>query len=325
MALGGQLRRRAVRVPVALPAVALVMPGADRPRYPHPSRIAVAWNDGFVETWPAADLGVTEEQLAADAEMGGLVLGPERQRGQVLSGIAATRPRSSPASWAQALRPRRLLVRRRGMGFDLSDLQALMGGSFEEPTGETGGVWVVTPDGTIDDGMLRLIGKGRVVADALGGYVYLLAGCNAAGARHGGRHPGGSDKVLTAGGVPGVNDLAEFFRERQPQAVLLPRTQLGRSLAPGLAQLLGGSLCRYAADLAVDAIYQRIVAHQPVLDDAARVQVQLARQPAVVLMETSPAAARVQGSLAAGRSERHGTELGRAADVRDGRPAARSP
>jgi electron transfer flavoprotein alpha subunit len=172
------------------------------------------------------------------------------------------------------------------MGFDLSDLQALMGGSFEEPTGETGGVWVVTPDGTIDDGMLRLIGKGRVVADALGGYVYLLAGCNAAGADTESAIHAGSDKVLTAGGVPTVNDLTEFFRERQPQAVLLPRTQLGRSLGPGLAQLLGGSLSRYAADLAVDAVYQRMVSHQPVLDDAARVQVGLLAAPAIVLMDT---------------------------------------
>ena len=79
----------AARVPVALPAVTLVMAGADRPRYPHPSRIAVAWNDGYVETLSAADLGVTEEQLAADAEMGSLVLGPERQRGQVIGGSPA--------------------------------------------------------------------------------------------------------------------------------------------------------------------------------------------------------------------------------------------
>ena len=34
------------------------------------------------------------------------------------------------------------------MGMDLSDLQALMGGSFDEPVGDTGGVWVVAPDGT---------------------------------------------------------------------------------------------------------------------------------------------------------------------------------
>ncbi len=161
------------------------------------------------------------------------------------------------------------------MGFDLSDLQALMGGSYEEPTGETGGVWVVTPDGTIDDGMLRLIGKGRVVADALGGYVYVLAGCGATGADTQAAIHAGGDKVLTAAGTPSVSDLAEYFRERQPQAILLPRTQLGRNLGPGLAQMLGGSLSRYAADVAFDAVYQRIVAHQPVMEDAARVQVRL--------------------------------------------------
>lgn len=94
----------AVRVPVALPAVALVMPGPSRPRYPHPSRIAVAWNEGYVETWPAAELGVAEEQLTADAEMGGLVLGPERQRGQVLSGGPA-----AAAELASILGSRRLL------------------------------------------------------------------------------------------------------------------------------------------------------------------------------------------------------------------------
>jgi electron transfer flavoprotein alpha subunit len=173
------------------------------------------------------------------------------------------------------------------MGFDLSDLQALMGGSFEEPTGETGGVWVVTPEGMIDDGMLRLIGKGRVVADALGGYVYVLAGCGAAGADTQAAIQAGGDKVLTAGGVPSVEDLAAFFRERQPQAVLLPRTQLGRALGPGLSQLLGGSLVRYAADLAVDSIYQRIVAHQPVLEDAARMQVSLLASPAIALVDTA--------------------------------------
>jgi electron transfer flavoprotein alpha subunit len=174
------------------------------------------------------------------------------------------------------------------MGFDLSDLQALMGGSsFEEPTGESGGVWVVSPDGLIDDAMLRVIGKGRVVADALGGYVYLLAGCNGAGANTEGAIHAGADKVLTAGGMPTVNELADFFRERQPQAVLFPRNRLGKALGPGLAQALGGSLCSYAADLGVDPIYQRIVAHQPILGDAARMQVNLLAAPAVALMETA--------------------------------------
>ncbi len=173
------------------------------------------------------------------------------------------------------------------MGFDLSDLQALMGGAVEEGGGETGGVWVVTPDGTIDDGMLRLIGKGRVVADALGGYVHVLAGCDADGADTEAAIHAGADKVLTASGVPEVNELADYLREKQPQAVLLPRTQLGRKLGPGLAQVLGGSLCRYAGDLAVDPIYQRIIAHKPVLEDAARMQVGLLASPAVVLMDTA--------------------------------------
>jgi electron transfer flavoprotein beta subunit len=95
----------AVRMPVALPAVALITPGPDRPRYPHPSRIAVAWNEGYVETWPAAELGVPEEELVAAVEMGALVLGPERQRGQVLSGAEA----EAAAELTGILSSRRLL------------------------------------------------------------------------------------------------------------------------------------------------------------------------------------------------------------------------
>ena len=89
-----------------LPAVALVMAGPDRPRYPHPSRIAVAWNEGYLETWHASELGVTEEQLAADAEMGSLVLGAERQRGQV---IERRRRPTAATELAGILRGRRLL------------------------------------------------------------------------------------------------------------------------------------------------------------------------------------------------------------------------
>lgn len=100
----------AVRVPVALPAVALVMAGAERPRYPHPARIAVAWNESYVETWPAADLSVPEEELAADAELGSLVLGAERQRGQVLSSTpAGGAPADAVAELAGILSARRLI------------------------------------------------------------------------------------------------------------------------------------------------------------------------------------------------------------------------
>ena len=79
----------AVRMPMHLPAVAAVMAGSARPRYPHPARIAVAWNEGYVEKWQAAALGVAEELLAPDTEMGGLVLGPDRERGLRIGGAPA--------------------------------------------------------------------------------------------------------------------------------------------------------------------------------------------------------------------------------------------
>mgnify|MGYP000864747948 FL=1 len=172
------------------------------------------------------------------------------------------------------------------MGMDLSDLQALMGGSFDEVTSESGGVWVVSPDGRVDDGLLRLVGKARVVADALGGYVTLLVAGEGAHGDAGGAIPAGADKIVTASGVPAAADLADFFRERSPQAVLLPRTPLGRAIAPALAQLLDGSLCDRAADLAVDPIYQRLIAHQPILDDAARMTLSLLNSPAIVAVDT---------------------------------------
>jgi len=72
--------------PAPTPAVVAILPGPERPRYPHPARIANAWNDGMVEIWTAADLGLTD--LSPDLELGGLILGPERVRGQVIKGGA---------------------------------------------------------------------------------------------------------------------------------------------------------------------------------------------------------------------------------------------
>lgn len=189
------------------------------------------------------------------------------------------------------------------MGMDLSYLEALMGGPAEESSGATGGVWVVSPDGALGDGMLRLVGKARVVADALGGYVYLLLGKNGNGNDPQAAIRAGADQVLTAGGVPAAIDLAAFFRERAPQVVLLPRTQLGRALGPALAQELGGGLCGLAADLAVDPIYQRVVAHQPVLEDAARQVVSIVAAPAVAVVDTALLPAAFNEPWRSGKSE----------------------
>ena len=174
------------------------------------------------------------------------------------------------------------------MGMDLSYLEALMGGAAEEAGGGAGGVWVVSPEGALSDGILRLVGKARVVADALGAYVYLLLAGDAAGGPDPARAIGaGADHVLTAAGTPTLTDLVDFCRERAPQVILLPHTRAGRTLGPGLAEVLGGGLCAYAADLAVDPIYGRVVAHQPILDDAARRAVSVIGSPAVVVMDTA--------------------------------------
>ena len=72
--------------PISLPAVISIAPGASRPRYPHPARIAIAWEPGWVETWGTETLNLSEGALAPDTEPAGLVLGPERIRGQVIKG-----------------------------------------------------------------------------------------------------------------------------------------------------------------------------------------------------------------------------------------------
>jgi electron transfer flavoprotein beta subunit len=89
--------------PVPTPAVIAILPGPERPRYPHPARIANAWNDGMVDVWTTADLGLAD--LAPDTEIDGLILGPERTRGQVIKGSA----QEAAAELVGVLRARRLV------------------------------------------------------------------------------------------------------------------------------------------------------------------------------------------------------------------------
>lgn len=172
------------------------------------------------------------------------------------------------------------------MAMDLSYLEQWLGDVPAASSG-AGGVWVVSAGGTLDEALLRLIGKARVVANALGSYVHVLAGGDAPPDDLQGAIQAGADNVLTAQGTPDVAELADFFRERSPQVILFPRTRLGRALGPGVAQLLNGGLCAWAADVAVDPVYQRVVAHQPILDDAARQIVQILASPAVLVMDTT--------------------------------------
>ena len=80
----------ALLMPLAAPVVVAIAPGPDpiRPRYPYPARIANAWQPGQVEICTPRELGLDAEALAPDIEPGGLVLPPERARGEVIGGSA---------------------------------------------------------------------------------------------------------------------------------------------------------------------------------------------------------------------------------------------
>ncbi len=74
-------------ITLAPPAVIAIAAGAERPRYPHPARIANAWAPGLVEICAVQELGLTAEALAPDSAPGSLILPPERTRGQVIGGM----------------------------------------------------------------------------------------------------------------------------------------------------------------------------------------------------------------------------------------------
>jgi electron transfer flavoprotein beta subunit len=95
----------AKEVPLPMPAVAAILPGPERPRYPHAARIAVAWQPGLVDVYSAAELGLESETLVAETEAGALILSPERSRGQMLSGGVE----QAAAALMDILRARRLV------------------------------------------------------------------------------------------------------------------------------------------------------------------------------------------------------------------------
>ena len=112
------------------------------------------------------------------------------------------------------------------MGMDLSYLEALMGGAAADTGSGTGGVWVVSADGAVDDGILRLVGKARVVADALGTYVHLLlaGGAEAESAESPSRP---APIVCCWRGCAGVGRSRELLPRANAPAHPLPRTRLG--------------------------------------------------------------------------------------------------
>ena len=204
------------------------------------------------------------------------------------------------------------------MGMDLSYLEALMGGAAVDMGGDTGGVWIVSPDGAADDGMMRLVGKARVVADALGTYVHLLLAGGADAETGESAIKAGADRVLLASGVPGLADLVGYFRERCTAGHPLPAHAIGTDAGTRAWRRCWMAGCAATPPIWRSIpIYQRIVAHQPVLDDAARQRVTLVAAPAVAVVDT--------GALPASFNEPWRTGTVEDAGVSWGQPAAYPP
>ena len=88
-----------------LPALVAIAPAAPAARHAHGARIMNAYREWSVTTWGAADLGLTEADLAPLTESRGLSYPVERERGQVLSGSPAEMAADLVAQW----RSRRLV------------------------------------------------------------------------------------------------------------------------------------------------------------------------------------------------------------------------
>jgi electron transfer flavoprotein alpha subunit len=211
------------------------------------------------------------------------------------------------------------------MSMDLSYLEALMGGGTEQPEEKSGGVWVVSPQGAADPGILRLVGKARVLADSLGSYVYLLLAGEPDREASQSAIRAGADRVVVASGLPTVSDLAEFFGARSPQVLLFPRSYLGRVLGPGLAERLGGGVVGYAVDVIFDSSSQHVVALAPVMDGAASQNVSILAGPAIVVLDTGALPAAFSEPWRTGEVEEAGVNWQAPMEYRPGELPAAAP
>ena len=129
-------------------------------------------------------------------------------------------------------------------------------------------VWAEAPHGRLAESSRQLIGKARELAAVLGVRVEAVLI---------GRHADNlADELFALGadvaylaedlapdGYPVLRYatcLASLVRAKRPEALLLAETDLGRDLAPRLAQRLGVGLVTDCVDLAVDAGERRLVA-----------------------------------------------------------------
>jgi electron transfer flavoprotein alpha subunit len=161
---------------------------------------------------------------------------------------------------------------------DLDYLQALLG---EEVTAEPEGdayqhIWVVaeTRDDQCQPVTLELLGGARELADSLGVYVQaVLAGHNVSSLAQELIY-GGADTVFVLDD-PALSPyqpevwataLGDLAAERRPEIVLFGATDLGRDLAPRLAQRLDAGLITDCVELSIDASDRLLLATRPLYD-----------------------------------------------------------
>jgi len=91
---------------VDLPALLAIAPEANRPRYPSAPGIIAAYEEGEVQTWSAADLGLSQEELEPLVEERGLRFPPQRKLGEEI--IRGT-PEEAARELARILKHRHLI------------------------------------------------------------------------------------------------------------------------------------------------------------------------------------------------------------------------
>ena len=145
--------------------------------------------------------------------------------------------------------------------------------TFEEAEGG-GGVWVVTDllEDRIASVSLEAVGAARTVADSLGAYVYaVLLGDDVTPLAQT-LYQAGADGVRVADDpglarfavAPYLSVLAGLFEEEQPEIVIFGATGVGQSLAPRVAQRMGGGLIEHVTALALEETTRAVQATFPI-------------------------------------------------------------
>lgn len=143
-----------------------------------------------------------------------------------------------------------------------------------EAEGGGGGVWVVAEagGGEVAPVTLEAIGAARTLADSLGAYVYgVLLGDGVASLAQS-LYQAGADGVRVAD-HPALADfalepyaeiLAELFEQEQPEVILFGATPAGQTLAPRLAQRMGGGLIEHVTAIGLDEATRTVQGSSPI-------------------------------------------------------------